>query len=55
MYYDPFTEFDRLFEDAFVTRLFPSCAVVEKGPEHKYRTSRAFPPQLCMTPVVGDT
>ena len=30
-YYDPFSAFDRLFEDAFVPRCHPSSAVVERG------------------------
>ncbi|KAL4066186.1 HSP20-like chaperone [Scleroderma yunnanense] len=30
-YYDPFTEFDRLFEDALVARFPPSSTVVERG------------------------
>ncbi|KAL4065414.1 small heat shock protein [Scleroderma citrinum] len=31
LYYDPFTEFDRLFEDAFVARFSPSGTAVERG------------------------
>jgi len=30
-YYDPFSAFDRLFDDAFVARCHPSSAVVERG------------------------
>ncbi|KAI6045285.1 small heat shock protein [Pisolithus marmoratus] len=32
-HYDPFTEFDRLFNDAFTTRFLPSSALTESNSE----------------------
>ncbi|KAI6016477.1 small heat shock protein [Pisolithus microcarpus] len=31
LYYDPFTEFDRLFDDAFATRFLPSTRLKPRG------------------------
>ncbi|KAF9244655.1 small heat shock protein [Melanogaster broomeanus] len=33
LYYDPFTEFDRLFDDAFHSRFRPTAAITEGGRE----------------------
>ncbi|KAI6044454.1 small heat shock protein [Pisolithus marmoratus] len=34
-YYDPSTEFDRLFDDAFAARFTPSSAVTQKGNDRR--------------------
>jgi len=34
-YYDPFTEFDRLFDDAFISRFRPSTAPTDTTPNSR--------------------
>jgi len=42
-YYDPFTEFDRLFDDAFSSRFRPASALTEGGRETR---EAAFRPRM---------
>lgn len=45
-YYDPLTEFDRLFDDAFEARFQPLTAVTERNPASNVNQQGLFRPRM---------
>ncbi|KAG6332636.1 hypothetical protein ID866_6451 [Astraeus odoratus] len=45
-YYDPFTEFDRLFDDAFAARLQPCATVAVRGQNSDNQHQALFRPRM---------